>query len=81
LPQRDPALEQEGEDLVDQAGAARHQPVSRSVQRLQVELGGALDRHKAHLRPLHGLGDGFGVGPESEPRASERSAGGRASPA
>lgn len=31
------------------------------MQRLDVELVDRLDRHKAHGRPLHGLGDRLGV--------------------
>ena len=31
------------------------------MQRLHVELLLCLDRHEAHCRPLHGLGDGFGI--------------------
>jgi hypothetical protein len=38
LPHRNAALEQEGANLIDNAGALADQPLSHSVQRLQVEL-------------------------------------------
>jgi len=53
----DAALEQEGADLVDDAGALRHQPLAHAVQRLQVELRGRLQRHVSDGWPCHRLGD------------------------
>jgi hypothetical protein len=38
LPDRDPTLEQEGADLVDNASTLTDQSLAHSVQRLQVEL-------------------------------------------
>jgi hypothetical protein len=61
LPDRDPALEQEGADLVDDAGALANQPLTHAMQRLQVELVARLDGHELHRRPLHRLGDRFGI--------------------
>jgi hypothetical protein len=58
----DRALEQKAPDLVDQRGAHPDQPVARPVQRRHVELRRRLDRHKAHLRPLHRLADRLRVG-------------------
>ena len=52
----DAALEQKSSDLVDHRCAPAHQPVAYPVQRLAVELGLTLERHKMHARPLHRLG-------------------------
>jgi hypothetical protein len=61
LPNGDAALQQECADLVDDASALAHQSFTHPVQRLQVELIGGLRRHELHRRPLHRLGDRFGV--------------------
>jgi hypothetical protein len=57
LAYRNAALQQEGADLIDDAGALADQPLPYPVQRLEVELIGGLGRHKLHRRPLHRLGD------------------------
>src|SRR5215472_7505583 len=51
------ALQQEGADLIDDAGALADQPLPHAVQRLQVKLAGGLRRHKLHRRPLYRFGD------------------------
>jgi chaperonin cofactor prefoldin len=43
-------FEQEGTQLVNRSRAGSHQPVSYPVQRLQIELGVAFQRHGAHRR-------------------------------
>ena len=57
----DPVLEQEAADLVDHRRALADQPAAHAVQSLQLELLAALERDEAHGRPLHGLGDRFGI--------------------
>jgi hypothetical protein len=57
LPHRDSALQQEGADLIDDAGALTDQPLAHPVQRLQVELVG----DELHGRALHRLGDRFRI--------------------
>src|SRR6266496_4992067 len=57
LPDGDAALEKEGADLIDNAGALANQPLAHAVQRLQVELIGGLRRYELHRWPLHRLGD------------------------
>jgi hypothetical protein len=61
LTHRDPALQHEGTNLVDDAGPLAHQPVTHPVQRLQVELIDRLGGDKSHRRPQHRLGDRFRV--------------------
>lgn len=61
MPNRDAALQQEGADLVDDAGALADQSLAHTVQRLQVELVGGLGCDKRHSRALHRFGDCFGV--------------------
>ena len=61
LPHRDPALQHESTNLVDDAGALTDQPFTHPVQRLQVELVCRLDCDKSHRRPLNCLGDRFRV--------------------
>ena len=61
LAYRNATLQQEGTDLIDDAGALADQSFSHTVQRLQVELIGGLRRHELHRRPLHRLGDRFCV--------------------
>ena len=51
------ALEQEGADLIDYAGALADQPLPYPMQRLQVQLIGGLGRDELHRRPLHRLGN------------------------
>ena len=70
--QRQTPLEQKAADLVDQPGAHGHQSVARPMQRLYVQLRRRLDRHKAHLRSLHRLGDCLGVGQVVLVRLDER---------
>src|SRR6201987_5778746 len=57
----DATLEQHSANLVDHRGAAHHPPFADSVQRLQVQLIVALDRHKAHRGTGYRFGDGFGI--------------------
>ena len=61
LTHRNAALEQEGADLVDDAGALTDQSLPHPVKRLQVKLIGGLRRHKLHRRTLHCLGNGLSV--------------------
>jgi hypothetical protein len=61
LPHRDPAVQQEGTNLVDDTGALADQPCSNPVQRLQVELLGCLGGDEFHRRALYRLGDRFAV--------------------
>src|SRR5579863_2555486 len=61
LPYRNAALQQEGADLIDDAGALADQPLPYPVQRLQVELIGGLGRHEFHRWSLHRLGDCLGI--------------------
>src|SRR5262249_1085866 len=53
------ALQQEGADLIDDAGALTGQTLPHAVERLQVELLGGLGRDELHRRALHRLGDGL----------------------
>ena len=53
----DPALEQQAAYLVDHCGTPHDPPFSHSMQRLQIQLIIALDRHEAHRGPTHGLPD------------------------
>ena len=55
------ALEQDRPQLVDQPRAAVHQPRTRPMQRLLVELHLRLQRHEPHGRPRRRLGDRLGV--------------------
>src|SRR5437868_2037840 len=57
LPHRNAALQQEGADLIDDAGALADQSLSHPMQRLQVELIGSLRRHELHRWPLYCLSD------------------------
>jgi hypothetical protein len=56
-PCRTPAVQQEGADLIDDAGALADQSLAHPVQRLEVELIGSLRRHGLRRRPLYRLGD------------------------
>src|SRR5262249_9804796 len=51
----------EGADLIDDAGALTDQPLTHTVERLQVELLGGLGRDELHRRALHRLGGRLGV--------------------
>ena len=53
----DAALQQEGAQLVDQRRPLAHQPVTRAVKALHVELRLALELDKPHRRPGRRLGD------------------------
>jgi len=57
LPHGNPALQQEGTNLIDDAGALADQSFAHAMERLQVELIGSLRRYELHRRPLHRLGD------------------------
>ena len=57
LPHRNATLQQEGPDLIDDAGALADQSLPHPVQRLQVELIGGLGRHELHRQPLFRLGN------------------------
>src|SRR6516225_8657186 len=61
LAHRDATLEQESANLVNHCGAAYDPPFADSVQRLQVELVIAFDRHKAHRGTGHRFGNRFGI--------------------
>ena len=56
-----PALEQDRTQLIDQSRALPHQAVSRSMQRLHVELVLALQVDEPHCRASRRLGDPFSV--------------------
>jgi hypothetical protein len=47
-------LQQEGANLIDNAGALADQSFTHAMQRLQVKLIGGLRRHKLHRRALNG---------------------------
>ena len=57
LPHRNATLQQEGADLIDDAGALADQPLAHPVQCLQVEPISGLGRHELHRWPLHRLGN------------------------
>jgi hypothetical protein len=57
LPDGDAALQQEGTNLINDASVLTDQPLTHTVQRLQVELIGGLCCLELHRRPLHRLGD------------------------
>src|SRR6516225_6042241 len=61
LAHRDATLEQESANLVNHCGAAYDPPFAYSVQRLQVELVIAFDRHKAHRGADYRFGNRFGI--------------------
>src|SRR5580704_6205477 len=61
LPNSNAALQQEGVDLIDDAGTLTNQTLPHAVQRLQVELLSGLGRDELHRRPLHRLGDRLGI--------------------
>jgi len=61
LPHRNAALQQEGPDLIDNAGALADQALPYPVQCLQIELIRGLGRHELHGRSLHRLGDCLGI--------------------
>src|SRR5436190_12558073 len=57
LPHRNTSLQQEGADLIDDAGTLTDQSFAHTMQRLQVELLGGLRGDELHGRALHRLGD------------------------
>jgi len=57
LPHGNATLQQEGADLIDDAGALTDQTLPHAVERLQVELLGGLGRDELHRRALHRLSD------------------------
>ena len=57
----DATLEQEGADLIDDAGALADQSFAYSMQCLKIELVGRLCRHKLHGGALHRLGDRLSI--------------------
>ena len=61
LAHRNAALQQEGTNLIDDAGALADQAFAHPVQRLQVELLGRLGGNEFHRRTLDRFGDGFGI--------------------
>src|SRR5215471_9118834 len=61
LPNGNPTLQQEGADLIDDAGALTNQPLTHTVQSLQVELLGGLGCDELHRRALHRFGDCLGI--------------------
>ena len=58
---RNPALQQKGANLIDDAGALTDQPFTHPMQCLQIELVGRLGGNEFHCRPLHRLGNCFRV--------------------
>ena len=80
-------LEQEGSELVDHGGSSRDQPISNTVDGLQIQLVIGLNGNKAHVLALHGFGDRLGIhkvvlvgrtGSDSGIRAEQRSLSGTA---
>ena len=61
LAHRDATFQHEGADLVDDARALRNQPLTNTMQRLQVELVSCLGGDELHCWPLHSLGDRLGI--------------------
>jgi hypothetical protein len=61
LSHRDAPFQQEGSDLIDDASALAHQPLTEAMQSLQVELIGGLGDHKLHRRSLYCPGNRLGV--------------------
>src|SRR5947209_2075910 len=61
LPHGNATLQQEGADLVDDAGALADEALAHSMQRLQIELFGRLGGDELHRRALNGFGDCLGV--------------------
>src|SRR5688572_15002925 len=57
LPHRKVALQQEGANLIDDAGALADQSLAHPVQRLQVELIRGLGGNERHRWPLHRFGN------------------------
>jgi len=57
LSDRNAALQEEGTNLIDDAGALTDQSLAYAMQRLEVELIGGLRRHELHRWTLHGFGD------------------------
>jgi hypothetical protein len=55
------ALQEEGADLVDDAGTLADHALAHTVQRLQVELFGCLGGDELHRGALNGFGDRLGV--------------------
>jgi hypothetical protein len=51
------ALQQEGANLINDAGALSDQSLAHPVQRLQVKLIGGLRRHKLHRWTLYRFGN------------------------
>jgi hypothetical protein len=61
LGDRDPAIEQDRPQLVNQSRTPADQPLPGTMDRLKVQLRLALYRHEAHARALHRLGIGLGI--------------------
>jgi hypothetical protein len=57
LPHRNAPLEQEGADLIDDAGTLTDQALADAVQGLQVKLVCGLGRNELHGRALYRLGN------------------------
>ena len=55
------ALQQEGADLIDDAGALADQSLAHAMKRLQVKLIGRLRRNELHRWTLHGLRNRVGI--------------------
>ena len=54
-------LQQEGPQLVDHRRAASDEPIAYAMHRLQVQLVLGLDRHEAHVLPVHRFGDRLSI--------------------
>src|SRR4029077_21155860 len=61
LPYRNAPLQQEGADLIDDAGTLTDQALAESVQGLQVKLVRGLGRNELHGWALHRLGNRFRI--------------------
>ena len=57
MPDCNTPLQQEGADLIDDAGPLTDQALADAVQGLQVKLVGGLGCNELHGRALHRLGD------------------------
>ena len=61
LPHRNATLQQESADLIDDAGALADQPLTDSMQGLQVKLIRGLRRYELHRWALHCLGNRLSI--------------------
>ena len=57
--QYDAHLREQSTDAIDRGGALHNKPLPRPVHHQCTVLLNRFDRHKTHLRPGHGLANGF----------------------